>query len=103
MIEEATKYLPDLDEPFAIQSEFNDFAMWRKIAMQTPVLRRFLITRAIRRGAIYLRPYKTNPSLPSRYRVGTWEVHNTSQREDGVYGKVGFATLKFPRWRLKHR
>lgn len=101
MIIEATKELPNLDQPFAIQSTFNDFAIWRKIAMRIPLLRQLLITRAIKCGAIYLRPYKTDPSLPPRYRVGKWEVHNTSQREDGVHGKVGFAILKFPRWRLK--
>lgn len=101
MIIEATKNLPDLDQPFAIQSTFNDFAIWRKITMHIPLLRQLLINRAIRSGAIYLRPYKKNPALPPRYRVGMWVVHNTSQREDGVYGKVGFAILKFPRWRLK--
>lgn len=101
MIFEATKDLPDLNQPFAIQSTFNDFAVWRKIAMHIPLLRQLLINRAIKSGAIYLRPYKKNPALPPRYRLGMWEVHNTSQREDGVYGKVGFATLKFPRWRLK--
>lgn len=103
MIEESTKYLPEFHHSFVVQADFDDLARWRKLAMRIPVFRDYLLKRAISRGDIYIRPYKVDPAKPKKYREGIWLVRNTTQREDGVYGTVGYSKFRNLFWSLKHR
>jgi hypothetical protein len=80
---------------FRIETTFDLHNGFTRFILEFPLVKVLASEILVRRGKIFLRPYKVDPTKPDQYRVEGFTVRNKSQRQDGtLYTAGGVTTFK---------
>ena len=79
----------DAPANFRAETTFNHRTGTYKILLEIPILKYIVSELLIRRGKIFIRPYKVDSSKPDHYWLEGFKVRNMSQRQDGTYWTNG--------------